>query len=273
MESSTADTASGSMVLPGRGCGHSRWPSAAECADRFLAIRAANRPCVERGSNGSPDRNPGCMGFVLCSLPTIFLSHIGWLVTLTHSRRPLAYLRMAGFPISTPLPEWASTNFAGPCLDALPHHRMADTWTQSLKIRASRTSQGEWIRRWQKSHVDGDLRIRSLHAFANGRVRFRRSLAAELRPMAAVAGQPPATDPFGRSILCGSLDPTLSASTNETGSFTLWQLPFHRFQHHEALFESFSSVRKLHLVAEQGRWLERAGYGHLFRPASDPFKS
>jgi hypothetical protein len=33
------------------------------------------------------------------------------------------------------------------------------------------------------------------------------------------AGQPPATDAFGRSILCGLLDPTLSSTTNTTGSY------------------------------------------------------
>ncbi len=33
------------------------------------------------------------------------------------------------------------------------------------------------------------------------------------------AGQPPATDQFGRSILCGLLDPTLSSTTNTTASY------------------------------------------------------
>jgi hypothetical protein len=32
-------------------------------------------------------------------------------------------------------------------------------------------------------------------------------------------GQPPATDAFGRSILCGLLDPTLSSTTNTTASY------------------------------------------------------
>ena len=71
------------------------------------------------------------------------------------------------------------------------------------------------------------------------------------------ANQPPATDQFGRSILCGRTRPHARILHKHNRKLRPRELRIGGDKPHQAVFKPLPVVRELSVVAEQGQWRQR----------------